>query len=105
MILKKYSRLFIAVILLCCIFVTVSAQTPPVEKPKPKRPKVGLVMSGGGAKGFAYIGLLKVLQEVGLEVDYIQHRQYHCRVLCHGVFSRFHVGLCPCPGLGCRSYR
>ena len=36
-----------------------------------KRPKVGLVMSGGGAKGWAYIGLLKVMQEVGLEVDYI----------------------------------
>ena len=28
-------------------------------------------MSGGGAKGWAYIGLLKVMQEVGLEVDYI----------------------------------
>lgn len=38
---------------------------------KSKRPKVGLVMSGGGAKGWAYIGLLKVMQEVGLEVDYI----------------------------------
>ncbi|MEJ2595740.1 MAG: patatin-like phospholipase family protein [bacterium] len=36
-----------------------------------KRPSVGLVMSGGGAKGWAYIGVLRVLQEVGLEVDYI----------------------------------
>jgi len=36
-----------------------------------KRPTVGLVMSGGGAKGFAYIGLLKVMREVGLEVDYV----------------------------------
>jgi len=35
------------------------------------RPKVGLVLSGGGAKGFAYIGLLRVLDEVGLQVDYI----------------------------------
>ena len=35
------------------------------------RPKVGLVLSGGGAKGFAYIGLLKVLQEVNLHIDYI----------------------------------
>ena len=35
------------------------------------RPKVGLVMSGGGAKGFAYIGLLKVMHEAGLEVDYV----------------------------------
>lgn len=36
-----------------------------------QRPKVGLVLSGGGAKGFAHIGVLKVLQESGLEVDYI----------------------------------
>jgi len=36
-----------------------------------KRPKVGLVLSGGGAKGFAHIGVLKVIQEAGLEVDYI----------------------------------
>ena len=35
------------------------------------RPSVGLVLSGGGAKGFAYIGLLKVIQEAGLPIDYI----------------------------------
>ncbi|MBC8321098.1 MAG: patatin-like phospholipase family protein, partial [Bacteroidetes bacterium] len=38
---------------------------------KKERPKVGLVLSGGGAKGFAYIGMLRVFQEVGLEIDYI----------------------------------
>jgi len=36
-----------------------------------KRPTVGLVLSGGGAKGFAYVGLLKVIQEAGLPIDYI----------------------------------
>lgn len=36
-----------------------------------KRPKVGLVLSGGGAKGFAYIGLFKVLKEVNMPIDYI----------------------------------
>jgi NTE family protein len=36
-----------------------------------KRPSVGLVLSGGGAKGFAYIGLLRVIQEAGLPIDYI----------------------------------
>ena len=35
------------------------------------RPKVGLVLSGGGAKGFAHIGVLKAIREAGLEVDYI----------------------------------
>lgn len=36
-----------------------------------KRPVVGLVLSGGGAKGFAYVGILKAIQEAGLRVDYI----------------------------------
>jgi NTE family protein len=35
------------------------------------KPKVGLVLSGGGAKGFAHIGVLKVLEEAGLKIDYI----------------------------------
>lgn len=40
-------------------------------KQESKRPKVGLVLSGGGAKGFAYVGLLKVLEEVNMPIDYI----------------------------------
>ena len=35
------------------------------------RPKVGLVLSGGGAKGLAHVGVLKVLEEAGLNIDYI----------------------------------
>ena len=34
-------------------------------------PKVGLVLSGGGAKGLAHIGVIKVLEEVGIVPDYI----------------------------------
>ncbi|WP_081210306.1 patatin-like phospholipase family protein [Salegentibacter sediminis] len=33
--------------------------------------KVGLVLSGGGAKGLAHIGALKVLEEAGVRIDYI----------------------------------
>ena len=36
-----------------------------------RRPKVGLVLSGGGAKGIAHIGVLKALEEAGLTPDYI----------------------------------
>lgn len=36
-----------------------------------KRPKIGLVLSGGGAKGFAHIGALKVIEEAGIKIDYI----------------------------------
>lgn len=38
---------------------------------KSERPKVGLVLSGGGAKGFMHIGVLKVLEEEGIPVDII----------------------------------
>ncbi|BAO75825.1 patatin-like phospholipase family protein [Winogradskyella sp. PG-2] len=34
-------------------------------------PKVGLVLSGGGAKGFAHIGVLKVIDSLGIKIDYV----------------------------------
>lgn len=33
--------------------------------------KIGLVLSGGGAKGYAHIGVLKAIDEIGLKIDYI----------------------------------
>ncbi len=41
--------------------------TPPVTG----RPKVALVLSGGGARGFAHIGVLRVLEELKVPVDII----------------------------------
>lgn len=35
------------------------------------RPKIGLVLSGGGAKGFAHVGVLRVLEENNIPIDYI----------------------------------
>jgi NTE family protein len=35
------------------------------------RPKIGLVLSGGGARGGAHIGVLRVLEEMRVPVDYI----------------------------------
>ena len=33
--------------------------------------KIGLALSGGGAKGFAHIGVLKALEEQNIKIDYI----------------------------------
>jgi NTE family protein len=33
------------------------------------RPKIGLAMSGGGARGLAHVGVLKVLQAAGIPID------------------------------------
>lgn len=36
-----------------------------------ERPKVGVVLSGGGAKGVAHIGALKVIEEAGIPIDMV----------------------------------
>ena len=33
--------------------------------------KVGLVLSGGGAKGVTHIGVIKALEENGIPIDYV----------------------------------
>ncbi|MCL2682558.1 MAG: patatin-like phospholipase family protein [Bacteroidales bacterium] len=37
----------------------------------PERPKIGVVLSGGGAKGMAHVGTLKMLETLNIPVDYI----------------------------------
>ena len=37
----------------------------------PQRPRVGLVLAGGGAKGGAHVGVLKVLEEMHVPIDCI----------------------------------
>jgi NTE family protein len=54
------------------IFVTMIAQS--IEKnllPNASRPKVGLTLSGGGAKGLIYVGLLKMIDSLDIKIDYI----------------------------------
>src|SRR4028119_287575 len=38
---------------------------------KTTRPKIGLTLSGGAAKGLAHIGILKAIDSAGLKIDYI----------------------------------
>ena len=47
---------------------TVEAQ---VEERSPRRPKIGLVLGGGGALGVAHVGALKALEELHIPIDYI----------------------------------
>ncbi|NDI99591.1 patatin [Flavobacterium sp. LaA7.5] len=57
-------------LLLCLLLIgTVTAQED--NNANAKKPKIGVVLSGGGAKGLAHIGVLKVLEEAGIKVDYI----------------------------------
>ncbi|PTT81199.1 hypothetical protein DBR42_18345, partial [Pelomonas sp. HMWF004] len=58
-------RLAIACLLAAC-------QIAPAAPAEPTtRPKIGLVLSGGGARGLAHIGVLRVLEEMKVPVDLI----------------------------------
>lgn len=57
--------LFLTVMLMCSI---ASAQKDSVAV---NRKKVAVVLSGGGAKGMAHIGVLKVLEKAGIPVDIV----------------------------------
>ena len=47
------------------------AQQSEVGEPPPQRPRVGLVLSGGGARGAAHIGVIRALEEMHVPVDAI----------------------------------
>jgi NTE family protein len=55
-------RLFSALLLLVAL---------PLAAAEPAQPKVGLVLSGGAARGLAHVGVLKALEEQGVRVDAI----------------------------------
>ena len=62
-----------SVLLLLCLLIAPAALAEDTGSPVPpqQRPKVGLVLSGGGAKGMSHIGALKVIEELGIPIDYV----------------------------------
>ncbi len=61
----RKTLLFLALLMLSC------GTTFAYQDSIPGRKKVGVVLSGGGAKGMAHIGVLKVLERAGIPVDII----------------------------------
>lgn len=59
------------IFLLLLLFVWHNSSVHAQSRREKARPKLGLVLSGGGAMGFAHIGAIKVLEEAGLEFDFI----------------------------------
>lgn len=57
--------------LLISLFITFQICLSQEDSIQVFRPKVGLVLSGGGAKGLAHIGVLKVIDSLGIKVDYV----------------------------------
>lgn len=59
--------------LICIVFSTLLSIAAVSQEQSSNKDdvKVGLVLSGGGAKGLAHIGVLKVIEEAGVRIDYI----------------------------------
>lgn len=66
---KKTLRL--CVILLLSGITASAVAAVPVPPAGAERPRIGLVLGGGGARGLAHIGVLKMLEELRIPVDYI----------------------------------
>jgi NTE family protein len=72
----NFSRTFIFALVTFCFCDVALSNNSSKDSPYPistnsQRPKIGLVLSGGGARGFAHIGVLKVLEENNVPIDYI----------------------------------
>lgn len=54
-----------------CALLISTLFAPPLAAQEDARPKIGLVLSGGGARGAAHVGVLKVLEEQRVPIDMI----------------------------------
>ncbi len=57
-----------AIVILAALLLCAHQAFP--QQPHPRK-KVGVVLSGGGAKGMAHIGVLKVLEQAGIPIDIV----------------------------------
>jgi len=64
-VLKQFLRLALAIILVMLPLFGLA------QNDETARPRIGLVLSGGGARGAAHVGVIKVLDEMRIPVDYI----------------------------------
>ena len=59
------------IVLMIVAVLMTGAANAQLDSTAVKRKKVGVVLSGGGAKGMAHIGVLKVLEKAGIPVDIV----------------------------------
>ena len=65
---KQWKRTVRGLVLLCLLTFSSAALTGAEES---QRPKIGLALGGGGAKGGAHVGVIKVLEEMNVPIDFI----------------------------------
>jgi NTE family protein len=65
---KHYAAILVFIISAISVNINLQGQE---KEGSHSRKKVGLVLSGGGAKGFAHLGIIKAIEKAGIPVDYI----------------------------------
>lgn len=61
----------IPIIMVCLCLLTGMANAEAQPQKKNWRPKVGVVLSGGGVKGAAHVSILRAIEQAGIPIDYI----------------------------------
>lgn len=66
---KSLKKIVLVLIFVVCCGFLFSQETSASENTN--RPKVGLVLAGGGAKGFAHLPVIKAIDELGIPIDFV----------------------------------
>ncbi|WP_022955382.1 patatin-like phospholipase family protein [Perlucidibaca piscinae] len=61
------SRVSLPLLVLSAVLLSSCRQAPVTPPPAPREPVIAVALGGGGAKGFAHIGVLKVLESHGIK--------------------------------------
>ena len=70
---KRVYKIFVPIFVFVIFIFVSGCPSPDIHVPDliKTRPKVGLVLSGGASRGFAHVGVIKVLEEEGIPIDLI----------------------------------
>ncbi len=68
---KTGSLLYICLIAISLLAGMIPPSVQAADDKDEQRPKIGLVLGGGGARGAAHVGVLKALKEMNIPIDYV----------------------------------
>ncbi|MSN24279.1 MAG: patatin-like phospholipase family protein [Geobacter sp.] len=66
-----FSNLKLYLVVCCCLLVSACATVPPAQVPPQRPAKIALVLGAGASKGFAHIGVLKILENNKVPIQMI----------------------------------
>ncbi|MEE3327048.1 MAG: patatin-like phospholipase family protein, partial [Myxococcota bacterium] len=68
---RKHRALFALILWVALVGIPASGLSAEEKQAAPSRPRLGLVLSGGGARGAAHVGVLRELERLRIPIDYV----------------------------------